>query len=99
MAPSPIPLLGIITIFFVAEGLIFGDELLEESFPDSPDEPDGIFDVLLQIVQAIWGVLVLVWNAATANVPGAPWWVRVPVGVFVGGGLIWSAAALARGGS
>lgn len=99
---NPVPILAIITIVLTFEGLLFGEELAQYSFPEF-NEPEsggffGILDALLAIVQAVWGAVVFFLNLLTFNVPGAPWYVRLPIGAILSGGLIWSIAVLIRGG-
>ena len=95
---SPVPVLVALTVVLVFEGLLFGATLVESSFPEF-EQPDGILDALIGIVQAIWGVVVFIFNLITFNIPGAPFWVRVPVGIAIGGSLMWSIATLIRGGA
>lgn len=101
MASSPMVVLSVIVLTLVFEGLLFGEELAEASFP-SFEQPEGggffdVLDAVLAIVQAIWGTVVFVFNLVSFNVPGAPWFVRAPIGFILGGGLVWSIATLVRG--
>lgn len=48
--------------------------------------------------RVIIGVGALFLNFVTFNVPGAPWFIRVPVGFFFGGSMVWAIAGLVRGG-
>lgn len=94
--------LAIVLLTVTFEGMIFGQELAERSFP-TYEEPQssgffGVLDALLAIVKVIWGAVVFFFNLITFNVPGAPWWVRLPVGGLIGGGFVWSVATLIRGG-
>jgi hypothetical protein len=99
---TAITILAIILVTLTFEGLLFGAEIAEQSFP-SFDEPTstgffGVLDALLAIVKAIWGAVVFFFNLLTFNLPGAPWYVRLPVGGLMFGGLVWSIASLVRGG-
>lgn len=101
MGSSPIAVLSIITLVLVFEGLLFGEEVAAYSFPTF-EEPQsggffGVLEALLAIVQAIWGTVVFLFNLLTFNIPGAPWYVRVPVGGMMFGALVWSIAELIRG--
>ena len=102
MARSPIMTLAIILTVLAFEGLIFGQSIAERSFPTF-EEPTstgfwGAFEAALAFVKAVWGVVVFLFNLITVNVPGSPWWIRLPVGGILGGGLIWSIAQLLRRG-
>lgn len=101
MASSPVAILSIITLVLVFEGLLFGQQIAAYSFP-SFEEPqsEGFFavlDSLLAIVKTIWGTVVFVFNLLTFNIPGAPWFIRIPVAGIMGGGLIWAITELVRG--
>lgn len=102
---SPVPHLLVMTVVLVLQGAIFGAQLAEESFPEfeQPDSGGGFFggalDILGAIISAIWGVVTFVFNLVTFNVPGAPWFIRVPVATYFGGTIVWTIASLVRGGS
>lgn len=101
MAASPVPILAIIILTLTFEGLLFGSEIADRSFP-SYEEPQsggfwGALDAVVAVVQVIWGAVVFFFNLITFNVPGAPWYIRVPIGAMLGGGLVWSLATLIRG--
>lgn len=94
--------LAIVLITLTFEGLLFGSEIAERGLP-SFERPNtggffGALDALLAIVSGVWGAILFFLNLVTFNVPGAPWWIRLPVGGLLGGGLIWSIAVLFRGG-
>ena len=98
---NPVPIIAVIMITLTFEGLLFGSELAERSFP-SFDQPIsggfwGVLDAIIAVVQVIWGVVVFIFNLVTINVPGAPWWIRLPVAGVLGGGLIWAISELIRG--
>lgn len=99
---TAIKVLGIVLVTVAFEGLIFGAEIAERSFPAFDQPQSGgffaVLDALLAIVQTIWGAVVFFFNLLTFNIPGAPFWVRVPVGGLIGGGFVWSVATLVRGG-
>lgn len=102
MSNTALSLLVVIILTLTFEGLLFGEELAERSFP-SFEEPSSsgffaVLEALLSIVKVIWGTVVFLFNLITFNVPGAPWWVRLPAAGVLGGGLIWSIAILIRGG-
>lgn len=103
MAPSPVGVLMTVIVTLTFTGLAFGEEIAQDSFPEF-EEPEGggfwgVLDALTAIVQAIWGAVVFFFNLITFNIPGAPWWIRVPVGTALTGSLGWSLASLIRGGS
>lgn len=93
--------LAIIVVTLVFEGLLFGEELENFSFPQFEEPTSGGFfgalEALLSIVKVVWGAVLFFFDLLTFNVPGAPWYVRVPVGAILGGGLVWSIATLIRG--
>lgn len=105
MASSPVKVLLLVFLVLTFEALMFGNQLIEESFPEFQEPqvnpwlgPGGVLlDALLAVVQTIWGTVVLLFNAITFNVAGAPWFIRVPVGVAMGGSLFWSISTLIRG--
>lgn len=110
MAASPVAVLSVILCTLAFEGLLFGTELAEKSFPsfDAPAERNcGALQFLCDtadavaaafaVIQGIWGVFVFFFNLLTFNIPGAPWFVRLVAGGALGGGIIWSLAGLFRG--
>lgn len=98
---SPVPHLLVMTVVLVFQGVLFGSEIAEESFPEFEEPSSGGFfgalEALLAVVQAVWGVVVFVFNLVTFNVPGAPWFIRVPIATYFGGTIVWSLASLIRG--
>ncbi len=96
MASSPIPVLAIIALTLMFEALLFGDELAEQALPEF-EQPDGILDALIGIVESVWGMVVFLANLLTFNIPGAPFWVRIPLATITGGALVWAIATLIRG--
>lgn len=110
MAPSPVPVLAIVTLTLVFEALLFGGAIAHETFK-APEEPPaidctGFFDgaactinAVLGFFRSMWGVLAFFFALLTFDVPGAPWFIRLLVGTFVTGATIWSVASLIRGGS
>lgn len=101
MASSPIPILAVIVLVLTFEGLLFGAEVAEMSYPTFEEPQSGGFfgalEALLAVVQAIWGTIVFIFNLLSFNIPGVPWYVQVPVASILFGGLIWSIAELVRG--
>ena len=102
MGGMPIKILAVIIMTLTFEGLLFGEQIAERSFP-TLDEPTttgfwGALDALIAVVRAIWGAVVFFFNLLTFNVPGAPWWIRLPVGSVLGGGLLYSVTVIVRGG-
>lgn len=101
MGTSPLVILAIIALTLVFEGLLFGSEIEDFQLPQFEEPKSGgffaVLDALLSIVQVIWGVVLFFFNLVTFNVPGAPWYIRVPVGTMLTGGLVWSIATLIRG--
>lgn len=99
---TAVKVLAIVMITITFEGLLFGSEIAARSFP-SFDQPTsggffGALDAILAVLQAVWGAIVFFFNLLTFNIPGAPWWIRIPIGSILGGGFVWSIAALIRGG-
>lgn len=102
MGNTALSVLAVILLTLTFEGLLFGEQIAERSF-DGFSEPRsggllGGLDAILAVVQGVWGVVVFFANLITFNVPGAPWYVRLPVAGILGGGLVWSIAVLFRGG-
>lgn len=101
MAESPIIVLTVIMFVLVGEGLLFGAEIAERSFP-AFEEPSssgllGAVEGAVSVLQAVWGAVVFFFNMITFNIPGAEFWVRAPMTVIFGGALFWSISSLARG--
>lgn len=99
---KPQAILAVIIMVVAFEGVFFGAEIAERSFPDF-DQPQqggffGALDAILAVLQAVWGAVVFFVNLLTFNIPGAPAYIRYPVGAALTGGLIWSIAGLIRGG-
>lgn len=102
MAPSPVPVLLIVTIVTVFQAVAVGDTYVDESFKPPVDEGDsfGGIDIIGDIIDAIVGVMVLVGNFMTFGAfteAGPPFWVAVPVAVAQTGSIAWSVATLLRG--
>lgn len=102
MGSTAMTVLSVVILTLTFEGLLFGEALAQQSFPTFTEPSSGgffgVLDALLAIVQAVWGAVLFFFNLVTFNVPGAPWWIRLPVGGLLGGGLVWSVATLVRGG-
>ena len=101
MGASPMPILAIVILVLVFEGLLFGEEIAEQALPTFNQPQSGGFwgalDALISVVQAVWGSVLFFLSLLTFNVPGAPWFVRVPIGALLGGGLIYSVVTIIRG--
>lgn len=100
MAPSPVPILATIGIYVVLFALITGTEADAMGLDEDAGIDTGGFgglDILGDIINAIIGVVVLIFNALTFNVEGAPFWISIPVAIIIIGSLSWSAATLIRG--
>lgn len=100
MAMNPLPVLAIVTISLVFQGLLFGQEIAERSFPtfEKPEEGAwGALEAAGNVLLSLWGVVVFLYNLVSFNVPGAPWYARVIVGGITGSAVIWSIATLVRG--
>lgn len=77
----------------------------EEGTTEDCDSVFGDFGCgVRNVLQSIWnffrvigGVIAFFFNLVTFNVPGAPWFVRLVVGSFIGSALVWSVAGLFRG--
>jgi len=82
----------------VFQAVLFGAEYAEAAFPEF-EQPEGVLDIIQQVLSAIWGVVEFVFSLVTFNVPGAPFWIRVPIATYFGGTIVWSVASLVRGGS
>lgn len=99
---NPLPILLIIIMTLTFQGLLFGAEIADRVFPTFREPTSGgffgVLDAIIAVVQAVWGVVLFFFSLLFFDVPGAPWWVRVPVGAALTGGLIWSIATLIRGG-
>lgn len=108
MAASPVSVLAVVMLTLTFNALLIGEELAEASFesfslegesnnPFIPDFLEDIGDALTAVVKAAWGAVTFFFGLITFNVDKAPWFVRVPVGSILGGGLFWSIATLIRG--
>jgi len=97
----PQKILVIVLFTLTLEGLMFGQEIAEKSFPTF-EEPSstGFFAALevgLAVIKAIWGGILFFLNLITFGLPDVPWWVRVPVGGSMSGATIWAIIQLIRG--
>ena len=101
MGINPMPVFAAVLLILAFEGLLFGADLAERSFPSFEEPRTGGFfaalDAILAVVKAVWGGVVFFFNLITVNVPGAPWYIRLPVGGILGGSLIWSIMEMVRG--
>jgi len=94
------PILATIGIYVVLFALITSSEVDSMGLDGDNGINTGGFgglDILGDIIEAIIGVVLLIFNALTFNVDGAPFWVQVPVAIIIIGSLSWSAATLIRG--
>ena len=100
MAKSPLLILFIILTVLAFEGLLFGAEIAERTFPQFNQPQGGGFwsnlDSIVALVEAVWGAVLFFLNLISFNVPGAPFWIRLPIGGLLGGGLVWSIANLIK---
>lgn len=80
------------SILYAIQAAFFGVAIVEESFPEI-EQPVGLTDIL----DAIGGFFLLIYNFATFNIPGLPDLVRWPLAVAVNGTLGWSIVATIRG--
>lgn len=103
MASSPVVVLCIIALYTVVyiaidpnNAMPGGTEDLDEG-QDPGDAPDDALSVIVDVVQKVWGVIVLLFNAMVFNVPGAPVYIQGPVAIMIIGSLSWSIATLIRG--
>lgn len=113
MAPNPTLVLLIVTLTFGFETALFGIDLITDSFPQltSPQFGScggggldkiacvigGIFNAIIDFFKIIVGVIVLIGNVISFNVPGAPVIVRIPIAVVLISSSAWSIATLIRG--
>lgn len=102
MGVNPVALLAVILLTLTFEGLLFGEEIAERAFPSFEQPTSGGFfgalEAILAIVQAVWGGVVFFFELITFDIPGVPWYIRVPVGGILSGGLIYSIILIIRGG-
>lgn len=101
MAFSPIPHVIVMVGALVFQGVFYGEEIAEESFPEY-EQPNtegfwGAVEALTAVVNTVWGAVVFLFNLITFNIPGSPWWSRVVVSTYFGGTIFWSIATLIRG--
>lgn len=102
MAPSPVPVLLIVTIVSVFQAVAVGEVYAAESF-DSPvtgDEDWGVLEIVGQILDVIIGTVVLVANFLSFGAfidEGPPFWISVPVAIAQTGSIAWSIVTLIRG--
>jgi len=100
LAASPVPVLIIIGLYVAFYALITGtaaDSMGLDQDPGVSTSGFGGVDIIGDIIDAIISVVLLIFNALTFNVDGAPFWVQIPVAIAIIGSLTWSAATLIRG--
>jgi hypothetical protein len=104
LAFSPVPLLCALALYVAvymaidpAGAMPAGTAALDDQPDDFGDPPDGVLDVLADVVGKVWGVVQLLFGAFTFNVPDAPPYIRAPVAIGIVGTLAWSIATLIRG--
>ena len=126
MGYAPISALAIVFLTLAFEGLVFGTDLAEQSFPefqpveydDCVFEPGGgipilsdvgeatgyigcilanTFTVLVNVVLAVFGTIAFLFNLLTFNVPGAPDYIRFPVGGIIVATILISSVMIFRG--
>lgn len=97
---SPVPVLAILAIYGaiyigLTEVEAAGTENLDQ--PSDIHQPDGVLDILKEILDAIWGFITKLLGALTFNVDGAPAPIRGAVATIIIGALTWSIVTLIRG--
>lgn len=114
MGTSPVVGIVIVVLTLTFQGLLFGADIAEKSFPDlirpehQTQDCDGFFDgfvcafenviaFIANIFIVLFGAIIFLFNMITFNVPGAPWFVRVPFGALMFGLIGWPAFTFFRG--
>lgn len=109
MAASPIAILAIVTLTLTFQAVFFGETIAAKSFPDFQEmddvcEGDGFFSgiscAVAKVVfffKVIGGVIGFFWSLISFEVPGTPWYIRVPLATLLIGSTGWSLATLFRG--
>lgn len=106
-----LPVMGILFVVISTlafEGLLFGSEIAADTFGDivSPEEQDCsgfldgvacVFTFIFDVFETIFAGIVFLFRLITFDVPGAPWWVKVPVAGLLGGGIILVVIQVFRG--
>ena len=112
MAINPIPPLLIATVGLIFMSALLGSALADESFPTlSTTNADcgggGLdkiaceigngFNYVVNFFKLIFGAIAFFINAVTFNVPGAPWYARIPISIILGGSIFVSILGFIRG--
>lgn len=103
---TAIGLLFVIMATFAFEGLVFGEELAEESFGEIEESTPGacsdnnfgcIIDFISDLFSSIVGAVAFLFNLLTFNIPDAPWWIRLVLVGVVDGGAVLLIVSILRG--
>lgn len=109
MAASPIIVLAIVLMGQVFMAALFGEEYASDSFGDlgtleGECNGDGFFagimcavEKVVQFFQIIGAVISFFFKVAFFIIPGAPWYIQVPISTIVLASILWSVATLFRG--
>lgn len=112
-AQSPAVVIIIVLLTLTFEGLYYGSDLATQSYPAPSNIQTGscggggldriacviggVFEFIVNVVKIIFGTVAFVFNLITFNVPGAPLFVRIPIGGMITLAILWSVASLVRG--
>jgi hypothetical protein len=103
LAASPVVILSIIALYSMvyividpANAMPGGAEDLGNA-EDPGEAPNGVLDIVVSILEKVWGVVLLLFGAMVFNVPEAPVYIQAPVAIIIIGSLAWSIATLVRG--
>lgn len=95
-------IMAVLIVVLTFEGLLFGAEIAERTFPTiSAPEGGGFWSSLSGVVAVVQGAIALVvfmFNLITFGIPGVPDFIRVMIGGIQGVALVYSAFVLFRGG-
>ena len=91
----------VILFTLVFQGVIFGQEISERVFPDFVEPRSGVLgalDAVVAVAQAIWGGVLFFIALIGFDIPGTPWWLRVPMIAYNSFPIIYGISLLIRGG-
>ena len=98
---APAAILIIIALTLTFQFVFLSSDYTEESYNIDEPSNNSSFDFdepgPWNILSAIWNVVTTFVDLLTFNIPGAPLYVRFPVGITITGSLAWSIASLIRG--